>query len=694
MFRELAAPPVVRPRAPARPRRAAATGAPSRLIGVLLLAALAATSRAQDDPLGGSGGADESVLFGEIPSVQTASRYAQRVGDAPSAVSVITSDEIWRFGYRNLAEVLARLPGFYTTYDRNYVYLGVRGFSGAGDYNCRILLLVDGHRLNNPIYDQAPLSADFPVDLSLIDRIEVVRGPASSLYGTSAFFGVVNVITRRGRDLAGAEPRFEWGSHASYAGRLAAGAQSSSGLEALVAGSVASSEGRASLEYSAFDDPSTANGTVRDADGGFIYHLYGKGSYHDFTLSAGHGSSDKTLPTSPFDTVFPTDRNRTRDQYAWMDLDYRPTEIAGFTPELRVVYDWFRYNGRYLYAGPEEDPSDTSLWLDDADSQRVGAEIQLSKMLFDAHRVVVGAENRTNFRIRQHDGDEGEPLTLDDRRETVDWGLFAQDEFHVTPWLILNAGLRFDAEVPGTSRLSPRVAVIARPFDPTTVKLIYGEAFRAANAYELHYADGITQKPPGHLSPETIRQVELVAEQSLSEHLELSGSIYHYSIDDLVTLTSDESDGLLVYRNAASVSALGAELRLIGRFDGGAQVELGYGLQRATDETDVSLADSPENTLVAAAAFPIVGDALGAAVQARYLSPRKTRAGASVAAAYPIDVTLTSRRWLGGLAVAATVRNVLDQHYADPVTDELRQDRIPQDGRTFWLNLSYELPWP
>lgn len=637
---------------------------------------------------------DESVLFDEIPSVATASRYAQRVGDAPSAVSVITSDEIWRFGYRTLAEALSRLPGFFTTNDRNYLYLGVRGFSGAGEYNNRILLLLDGHRLNNPVYDQAPLSADFPVDLSLIDRIEVVRGPASSLYGTSAFFGVVNVITRRGRDVAGVEPSARAGSHATYGGGATVGAQGSSGAEALIAGSVLTSDGNASLYYPAFDDPSTGNGLARNADGSFVYHLYGKGSYDDFTLSAGHGSSDKTLPTSPFATVFPTDRNRTRDQYAWFDLTYRPMEIAGFTPELRLVYDWFRYNGRYLYAGPEEDPSDTSLWQDDADSQRLGAELQLGKVVLDSHRLVVGVENRTNFRLRQHDGDEGEPLTLDDRRETVDWGLFAQDEYRIASWLLLNAGLRFDAEVPGNSRLSPRVAAILHPLDDTTFKLIYGEAFRAANPYELHYADGITQKPPHHLAPETIRQVELVGERSLFDRLELTASVFHYSIDDLVTLTTDESDGQLVYRNAASFSAVGAELRVVCRLAAGAQGEVGYGIQRATDTHGASLADSPEHTAVAAFAVPIVGDALGVAVEARYLSPRNTRGGSRVAAAYPVDLTLTSRRWLGGLAVAASVRNLLDEQYADPVTDEFAQDRIPQDGRTFWLDVRYELPWP
>ena len=72
-----------------------------------------------------------------------------------------------------------------------------------GDDNPRILLLVNGHRLNDRIYDTAAVGTEFPLDLALIDHIEVVRGPGSSLYGTNAIFGVINVITRDpGRETA------------------------------------------------------------------------------------------------------------------------------------------------------------------------------------------------------------------------------------------------------------------------------------------------------------------------------------------------------------------------------------------------------------------------------------------------------------------------------------------------------------
>ena len=130
-------------------------------------------------------------------TVVGASRYEQKSSEAPTYASVVTAEDIRRNGYRNLADLLRTLPGVFITNDRNYSTSGIRGFLPAGDYNSRVLLLVDGHRINNSIYDQAMIGNDFPVDIDLVERVEVVRGPSSSLYGSNAFFGVINVITKR-----------------------------------------------------------------------------------------------------------------------------------------------------------------------------------------------------------------------------------------------------------------------------------------------------------------------------------------------------------------------------------------------------------------------------------------------------------------------------------------------------------------
>lgn len=147
-----------------------------------------------------------------VDVVSTASKFPQEVRETPASVTVITKEDIHRYGHRTLSDALGSVRGFYTTYDRNYSYLGLRGVSRPGDYNTRFLLLLDGNRMNDGIYDMAPIGTDFPIDVSLIERIEVIRGPGSSLYGTSAFFAVVNVVTSTGASRNGFQVESRAGS--------------------------------------------------------------------------------------------------------------------------------------------------------------------------------------------------------------------------------------------------------------------------------------------------------------------------------------------------------------------------------------------------------------------------------------------------------------------------------------------------
>jgi len=183
-----------------------------------------------------SGMSIEDLAKLKVDAVYGASKFLQKAADAPASVTVVTAEEIQKYGYRTLADVLRSVPGFYVIYDRNYTYVGVRGLSRPGDYNARILFLLDGHRVNDNIYDGALVGTDFPVELDLIERIEIVRGPSSSVYGTGAFIAVVNVITKRGRDLDSAEISTEAGSWNSYKGRVSYGKRFDSGLETLLSG--------------------------------------------------------------------------------------------------------------------------------------------------------------------------------------------------------------------------------------------------------------------------------------------------------------------------------------------------------------------------------------------------------------------------------------------------------------------------
>jgi outer membrane receptor for ferrienterochelin and colicins len=168
--------------------------------------------------------------------VYSASKFSQKASNAPASVSIITASDIQYFGYRTFDEILRSVTGFYVTYDRNYAYVAARGFGLTGDYNSRVLLLIDGHRINDNIYGSSPVGTDFPIPLDFIERIEIVRGPSSSLYGTNAFFGVVNIITNNGHDVEGVRLSTEVRSLQTYQGTGVFGRRYDNGLEVLVSG--------------------------------------------------------------------------------------------------------------------------------------------------------------------------------------------------------------------------------------------------------------------------------------------------------------------------------------------------------------------------------------------------------------------------------------------------------------------------
>jgi outer membrane receptor for ferrienterochelin and colicins len=159
---------------------------------------------------------------------------------------------------------LRDVPGFYITYDRSYDYVGVRGFGRPSDYNTRILLLVDGHRINDNIDDQAFIGTDFPVDVNLIDRVEVIRGPNSSLYVASALLGIINIVTRH--DLEGITASEQAASSGTYKSNVNYGQHFKNGLKMILSGTYYNSHGHDSLFFQAFDDPATHNGIANNVD--------------------------------------------------------------------------------------------------------------------------------------------------------------------------------------------------------------------------------------------------------------------------------------------------------------------------------------------------------------------------------------------------------------------------------------------
>ncbi|MCX7086532.1 MAG: TonB-dependent receptor plug domain-containing protein, partial [Methylococcales bacterium] len=296
-------------------------------------------------------GSNSDVFLQDIPSVYSASKYEQKVTKAPASISIVTADEIKKWGYRTFGDILASLKGFYSTNDRNYGYAGARGFGVTSDYNTRLLLLIDGHRFNDNIYEAFDTSEGFPVDLDVIERIEVVRGPGSALYGSNAFFGVINVITKRGRDQKGVNVKASYGSNDAYKTSISVGDRFKSGLETFLSGTFYNSQGFNKLYYSEFDNPLNNNGVSVGNDAEQDKKIIAKAALGDFAFEGVYVKRNKDVPTASFGTLFNNSNYNTINEATFLELKYEHIFDNQLNLQSRLSYNSSRFNADYPYVG-------------------------------------------------------------------------------------------------------------------------------------------------------------------------------------------------------------------------------------------------------------------------------------------------------------------------------------------------------
>ena len=188
---------------------------------------------------------------------------------------------------------------------------------------------------------------------------------------------------------------------------------------------------------------------------------------------------------------------RTIDQRGYIDLSYDRSLGKQSEVQARIYYDSYYYRGNYTY---EEDPKTIS--IDIADGDWFGGELKLLSTVFEGHKLILGTEYQYNLRQDQKNYDEN-PFSpyLNDKRDSTIWALFVQDEFRILRNLVLHAGVRYDNYETFGSTINPRLALIYSPWSKTTIKLVYGEAFRTPNVYELYYQDGSVFKSNPDLEP-------------------------------------------------------------------------------------------------------------------------------------------------------------------------------------------------
>lgn len=620
--------------------------------------------------------------------VYTTSRYVRSLGQTPSTVSVVTAEEIKRQGYRTLADIMRSLPGLYVTNDRNYSYLGARGFGRPEDYNSRILFLVDGYRLNENIYDSVLLGTEAILDVELIERLEFIPGPgAAILHGKNALFGVVNIITKTGAMFDGLTLSGDVGGAGTTGGRASFGRRLDNGLDILLSASRNDRDGR-NLAIPEL------GGIAKGLDHDRVERLFAKFGYGNFVLLAAHSERNKGIPTASFSQLFNHPDSQTTDKQTLVDLSYNHPLEDDSAISGRLFYGHYDFIGDYVYdANTPPDPVSPYINRDIVSGTWVGAEVRYVSPRLGKHKWLVGADYQFNLHQDQSNVDVGISVNLDDHQDnTKNWGVFFHDEFELTDRLTLNFGARFDQPTVGSSETHPRLGLVYRWSPDTTLKALYGSAFQAPNVYQLYYTDGVSYVLNPNLKPETIKTQELVLEQHLGKGGRLTATLFRYRITDLIefiTLPSDDGD-MYTFDNQGGTRARGFELRYEIQWERGGQLRASYNWQQAETDAGLWLDNSPRHMAKLGIQHPLWTTGWHAGLEVQYLSSRSNYLGDRIGAYTLVNLNLLKRGLAKDLDLSLRVTNLFDKDFADPASGSFDPlDRIVQDGREWSLRLEY-----
>ena len=604
----------------------------------------------------------------ELVLSSTAAKYEQMLGSVPASITIITAEEIERYGWTTLDQVLQSVPGFYLTNDRNYTTLGVRGIGRPTDYNFRALILLNGQQLNEPVLGAAPAGSDLALDLRTVQKIEIVRGPGSALYGSHAMHAVINIITATADEMDGLSATARLGSHRDQTGSLRMGRTFGNGLQMTGSALWQESNGANLLfpEYGAV------------AHGKDYENLYGvalglrKG---DFSLDLSRRSRTKGIPTGSYASLFDTDSWTTN----WMDLIAANYHRAiGSDKALDVRASWDRSGEHGLW------PYDIGPGVDRTFAVRWSAEARMHWDIRSNQRLTLGGDytNVTSSRYQYRVGNYQTGFSWPYQVASV----FAEYEYRPTPHLGLVAGFRHDDFSCTSDATNPRAAILFTPRDSTTVKLLYGTAFRSPNGYETSYADPETPWKANHeLKPERIRTVELEWQQRLSPGLFLTTAVFRNKSTDMIGQQVDPADGVNWYQNLSLITSNGVELRLDRRTER-AWSYLSYSFVDA-DDLEGNIDNHPRHMLKGGlSTSPWQTTHFG--LDAVFESGRYTR-DEEWTSSFLLLNGIVSRQIAPHVRLGLTARNLLDRRYATPVGPELRQQSIRQDGRTLALEVTF-----
>jgi len=621
--------------------------------------------------------------------VEAAALHEQSLEDAPASVTIITQDEIRRYGYRTLGEALSYARGMYVSYDHTYHFLGVRGYAAPGDYGTHLLVMVNGHSMADNILSQTTwFGQDFPVDMTLVKRIEIIRGPSSSLYGSDGMFATINVVTIAPEEFGGTQVRVEAGTLGEKKLQAASSIPLGHGATLLLSGALFNDTGEHAINIPGENTPTTNFGRAVDMDGEKGYHLFGNLTWRDWSVLAVFDARPKIQPVSWGPTVFNDSGTRAIDSRNFIDATYTHKLDESRSLLWRMYYDDYRFRGIFRYPTTDDIADNRDFFYGDW----VGTQLSYRFPVPHFGSLTVGGEGRVDLGALQQTiydrADQGPSLSIDRRDKSL--GVFVQDEWALTRTWTLDLGTRLDYSEYRHTFVSPRAALIYQPSTRISYKFLYGRAFRNPTAFELFYTDPTAAALANAAArPENETTFEFVVERKLTHRLNALLSAYRYDVSDLL-VGEYTAAGEFQYRNAGRDRSSGLEMELNGHPLRWLEMVASLAVQRAVkSDQNYPLANSPGQIGKVRLSLPLFTRRLSLASGTQYLGSRQTLDGATLPSLFLTDLTVNTSRLTSNFDLQAGVRNLAGVKYSDPIALYNTVDTLPVPGRSLFVALTW-----
>jgi len=663
-------------------------------------------------------------------SVTIASGTEKPVYQSAAVTTVVTAEQIKNMGATELNQVLETVPGLHVSIQAvtNDAVYSMRGMRNS--VNNQVLVLLNGTRYSVPYKGSAMQGMELPVEA--IQQIEVIRGPGSALYGADAFAGVINIITKKAKDIAGTEIGIRggawdtqsiWGMHSNEW----LGWDIATTLQYAHNGNdddrIINSDAQTGMDKLFGTNVSLAPGEMQTQVERWDAHLNLQRKYWDIDFWA-FNEVDGGLRSGAGGAL--DEEGEVNGENYLADLHFSSEDL---------IDDWeLQAHASYLYTNV-----DTELHIfPDGAILPIGAEgnitfvpgaapvlftegmlanisIENQVVAFEAGAIYKGFTNHLfrinsgfryeqintkesrNYGVSVINGSEGivdgsltdvsgtEYVFMPDTHRSI-WSVALQDEWQIAKDWQLTMGIRFDDYSDFGSTVNPRVALLWEVSQQLSAKLLYGQAFRAPTFLEQKQQNSPFFNGNPSLEPETIESIELAFDYRPTSNLRLASNFYYYQIEDLIaektsvntTPTIDNTDGQIGY---------GTELEWDWQFHEKWNLKGNYAWQYSrNNDANRRVAGVPEHQVYVAASWRFLPQ-WQVQTQLNWIGHRLNPVASTTNELkdyQTIDATLNSKRFFGHIDFSASVRNIFNSHGKELAVDAY-QDNLPIASRSFYL---------